>query len=103
MSNNPPTLKDVGQSLDEGAIILCDETPSDAPQEAAQADAATIVGEFRNEWLKKGSGVLDAWYDQSDDAIKCLVDIGQVSQGKLPGVQKHYRGKRTELTIFGRA
>lgn len=103
MSNTPPTLKDVGQTLDEGDIILSDETPSDSPQEAAQADAATIVGEFRNEWLKKDSGVLDAWYDQSDDAIKCLVDIGQISQGKVPGVQKHYRGKRTELTLFGRA
>lgn len=103
MSNNPPTLSDVGQTLDEGDIILRDETPSDAPQEAAQADAETIVGEFRSEWLKKDSGVLDAWYDQGDDAIKCLVDIGRVSQGNVPGVQKHYRGKRTELTIFGRA
>ena len=104
MSNIPPTHNEVGQSLDEGSLILQDEgAPSDAPREAAQADAESIVVEFRAEWIKKDSGVLDAWYDHGEDAIKCLVDISRVSQGNVPGVQKRYKGKRTELTLFGRA
>lgn len=104
MSDKTPILNEVAHSLDKGRdIIIPDTVTSPAPQEAAQADANAIIVEFRQEWLKRDSGVLDAWYDPSAGAIKCLVDINAVSQGDVPKVQRNYKGMPTELTMFGRA
>lgn len=103
MSNNPPFLSEGVLSLDVSVADDSARAPA-AENTTAHADPDAIVVAFKAEWLKGDTGVLDAWYDHSADTIKCMVDITHISQsGVLPGVQKRYRGKRTEVTIFGRA
>lgn len=59
-----------------------------------------ILAAFKAEWVKDGSGVLDAWIDR--DFIVWQVDLDRLDPPNMPAVPGEYQGIPTVLTLFAK-
>lgn len=59
-----------------------------------------ILADFKAEWVKEGSGVLNAWIDR--DFIVWQVDLERLDPPNMPKVPGEYQGIPTVLTLFER-
>ncbi len=59
-----------------------------------------ILAAFKAEWVKEGSGVLDAWIDR--DFIVYQVDLERLDPPNMPEVPFEYQGLPTVITLFAK-
>lgn len=57
-----------------------------------------VLADFKAEWVKKDSGVLDAWIDRG--FIVWQVDLDKFGTENMPKVPGEYQGIPTVLTLF---